>query len=136
MKILTKLFDICWSNWERKIIMSQKIWKKYSYFPKIIHSFHNSFKKSLISSFGSMDIWIMAWMSLLVIHKCMFFGPSLCGWGKMVGDAILNIFSNVLWSLKDGPTVRLWKEDGTRRPKLSMGVSNLVPFHWYGEMMN
>jgi hypothetical protein len=36
--------------------------------------------------------------------------------------------TNVLWSLKDGPTIRLWKEDGIRWPKLSMGVSNLIPF--------
>jgi hypothetical protein len=25
-------------------------------------------------------------------------------------------------------TIRLWKEDGNGRPKLLMGVSNLVPF--------
>jgi len=29
---------------------------------------------------------------------------------------------------KDGPTIRLWKEDGTRWPKLLVGVSNLIPF--------
>jgi hypothetical protein len=29
---------------------------KHSCFPKIVHSFHNSFKKCLISNFGSMDI--------------------------------------------------------------------------------
>jgi hypothetical protein len=37
--------------------------------------------------------------------------------------------TNALWSLKDGPTIQLWKEDGIGRPKLSMGVSNPVPFH-------
>jgi hypothetical protein len=37
--------------------------------------------------------------------------------------------SDVLRSFKDGPTIQLWKEDGTGLPKLSMGVSNHVPFH-------
>ncbi len=36
--------------------------------------------------------------------------------------------TNVLWSLKDGPTIQLWKEDGIGWPKLLMEVSNLVPF--------
>jgi hypothetical protein len=35
---------------------------------------------------------------------------------------------NVLWSLKDGLTLQLWKEDGIGWPKLLMGVLNLVPF--------
>jgi hypothetical protein len=37
--------------------------------------------------------------------------------------------TNVLWSPKDGPTIQLWKEDGIGQPKLSMGVSNPIPFH-------
>jgi hypothetical protein len=36
--------------------------------------------------------------------------------------------TDALWSLEDGPTIRLWKEDGTRRPKLPMGVLNPIPF--------
>ncbi len=36
--------------------------------------------------------------------------------------------TNVLWSPKDGLTIRLWKEDGTGWSKLLVGVSNLVPF--------
>jgi len=46
--------------------------------------------------------------------------------------------SNALWSPKDGSTIQLWKEDGTRNAKLSAKVSNLVPFSpiLYGEMMN
>jgi hypothetical protein len=31
-------------------------------------------------------------------------------------------------ALKDSPTIQLWKEDGTRRPKLLVGVSNPIPF--------
>jgi hypothetical protein len=34
----------------------------------------------------------------------------------------------LLWSPKDGLAIRLWKEDGTRWPKLLVGVPNLVPF--------
>ncbi len=37
--------------------------------------------------------------------------------------------TNVSWSFKDGPTIQLWKEDGTWRQKLLVEVSNLVPFH-------
>ncbi len=36
---------------------------------------------------------------------------------------------NVLWRPKDGMAIPLWKEDGTRWPKLPMGVLNPVPFH-------
>jgi hypothetical protein len=36
--------------------------------------------------------------------------------------------TDVLWSLKDGLTIRLWKEDGIRRPKLLTRVPNPVPF--------
>ncbi len=36
---------------------------------------------------------------------------------------------DVLWSPKDGLAIWLWMEDGTRQPKLWVGVSNLVPFH-------
>jgi hypothetical protein len=36
--------------------------------------------------------------------------------------------TNALWSPKDDPTIQLWKEDGTGRPKLLVGVLNLVPF--------
>jgi hypothetical protein len=36
--------------------------------------------------------------------------------------------TNALWSLKDDPTIQLWKEDGTGLPKPSVGVLNLVPF--------
>ncbi len=36
--------------------------------------------------------------------------------------------TNALWSPKDGPTIRLWKEDGIRQPKILVGVSNPVPF--------
>jgi hypothetical protein len=35
---------------------------------------------------------------------------------------------DALWSPKNGWTIRLWKKDGNGRPKLLMGVSNLVPF--------
>jgi hypothetical protein len=34
-----------------------------------------------------------------------------------------------LWNPKDGPTIQLWKEDGTGWPKLLMGVPNLIPFY-------
>jgi hypothetical protein len=73
MKILTECLDICWINWKNKIIMSWQIWWKCSCFQKIIHSFYNSFRKSLISNYGSMDIWTMAWMSLLITRRCMCF---------------------------------------------------------------
>ncbi len=43
-------------------------------FPKIIHSFCNSFKKSLITNLWSMDIWMMARTSLSVIQRCICFG--------------------------------------------------------------
>jgi hypothetical protein len=36
--------------------------------------------------------------------------------------------TNVLRSHKNDPTIRLWKEDDTRQPKLPMGVSNPIPF--------
>jgi hypothetical protein len=36
--------------------------------------------------------------------------------------------TNVLWSLKDGLALWLWKEDTTRRAKLLVKVLNLVPF--------
>jgi hypothetical protein len=36
---------------------------------------------------------------------------------------------DVLWNLKVGLTIRLWKEDGTGWPKLLVRVLNLVPFH-------
>jgi len=70
---MIKVLDICWRNWENRIIMSWRIRWKHSCFPKIIHTFCNSFKKSLISNFGSMDIWTMPWMSLLVLWRCMCF---------------------------------------------------------------
>jgi hypothetical protein len=35
--------------------------------------------------------------------------------------------TNVLWNLKNDPTIQLWKEDGTGLPKPLVGVSNLVP---------
>jgi len=37
--------------------------------------------------------------------------------------------THVLWSLKDGPTIQLWKDDVVRQMKLSIGVLNLIPFH-------
>jgi hypothetical protein len=36
---------------------------------------------------------------------------------------------DALWSPKDSLTIRLWKENGIRHPKLLVGVLNLVPFH-------
>ncbi len=36
---------------------------------------------------------------------------------------------DALWNLKDGLAIQLWKEDGIGRPKLLVGVLNLVPFH-------
>jgi hypothetical protein len=36
--------------------------------------------------------------------------------------------TNVLWSLKDGPTIQLWKVDVTRQLQLSVWVSNPIPF--------
>ncbi len=36
--------------------------------------------------------------------------------------------TDALWSPKGGPTIRLWKEDGTGRAKLLAKVPNLVPF--------
>jgi hypothetical protein len=35
--------------------------------------------------------------------------------------------TDVLWSPKDGSTIRLWRKDVARWPKLPMGVPNLVP---------
>jgi hypothetical protein len=37
-------------------------------------------------------------------------------------------FTHVLWSLKDGPTIQLWKDDVVGQLKLSIGVLNLIPF--------
>jgi len=37
--------------------------------------------------------------------------------------------TDVLWSFKDGATIRLWKEDVVGRAKLLAGVLNPVPFH-------
>ncbi len=34
-----------------------------------------------------------------------------------------------MWSPKDSSAIELWKEDGTRRPKLLAGVLNPLPFH-------
>jgi hypothetical protein len=36
--------------------------------------------------------------------------------------------TDALWSLKGGMAIWLWKEDGTRQPKLLAGVSNPIPF--------
>jgi len=36
--------------------------------------------------------------------------------------------TNVLWSPKNGPTIRLWKENGIGRAKLPTKVSNPIPF--------
>jgi hypothetical protein len=36
--------------------------------------------------------------------------------------------TNVLWSLKDGSTIQLWKEDGTRWPKVPVRVLNFILF--------
>jgi hypothetical protein len=36
--------------------------------------------------------------------------------------------TNVSWSLKNGPTIQLWKDDVVGQLKLSVGVSNPIPF--------
>jgi hypothetical protein len=59
---------------KKKRIMSWRIWWKHSCFPKIVHSFYNSFMKSLISNLGSMDIWTMVQTCLLVLQRCICFG--------------------------------------------------------------
>jgi hypothetical protein len=45
------------------------------------------------------------------------------------GDAYKIPPTNVLWSPKDGSAMQLWKENGTKQPKLSVGVPNPIPFH-------
>ncbi len=54
----------------------------------------------------------------------------------MAGDVIQVSPINVLWSPKNSLGIRLWKEDGIGRPKLSVGVSNLVPFRTIWGMIN
>jgi hypothetical protein len=109
-----EVLDICQKNWDNKIIMSWRIWWNHSCFPKIIHPFHNSFKKSPISNLGSMDIWTMTQMSLLVIRKCICFNFFVDEVGCLMMQYKVSLI-DVLWSPKDGPTIWLWKEDGIER---------------------
>jgi len=43
--------------------------------------------------------------------------------------------TDVLWSIKDGLPIWLWKEDVVGWSKLSMKVLNPIPFHSLGGLM-
>jgi hypothetical protein len=47
------------------------------------------------------------------------------GWPMMQYKVSL---TDVLWNLKDGPTIQLWEKDATRWAKLLAGVPNPIPF--------